>query len=259
MSLSEPLDEPAGWPADATHDLLVGDWQIYQRRRGHRTSTDDVLTAWLAATWGANPTPRRYLDLGCGIGSVLLLTAHALRPAYSVGLEAQQQSWEMARRSIAELPDPPELRVVRGDLRDAAVLADEAPFDLITGSPPYLPPGTGVMSPDAQRRACRFELRGGVEAYCEAAARSLAPSGRFALVFQSAWHDRVVAAGQSAGLHLRARADVSMREDATAPFLTVYGWQREEGPVHRHAFAIRDASGEISGEYEGARRSLRLA
>lgn len=255
----QPFDEPVGWPDDATHDLLVGDWQIYQRRRGHRTSTDDVLTAWLAATWGAHPQPRTYLDLGCGIGSVLLLTAHALRPELSFGVEAQAQSVEMARRTVAELPDPPDIRIVHGDLRDTTELDGVEAFDLITGSPPYLPAGTGVMSPDAQRRACRFELRGGVEAYCEAAARWMAPGGGFAMVFQSAWHDRVMAAGEAAGLHLRARADIAMREDATGPFLSVYGWQREPGALHRHAFAIRDAAGDISGEYQHARRALGLA
>ena len=152
-------EEPgAVWPADATRNQCVGDWFIYQRKGGHRTSTDDLVTAWLAVTMAEGRPVRRYLDLGCGIGSVLLMTVHALRPDYTLGVEAQPQSAVMARRTVGELRDAPLIEVLESDFREANIGA-MAKFDVITGSPPYLPVGTGVMSPDAQRRACRFELR----------------------------------------------------------------------------------------------------
>ena len=57
---------PEGWPEDAGRDRIIGDWHIWQRKGGHRTSTDDVLTAWFAASrFGRRP--ERYLDLGCGV------------------------------------------------------------------------------------------------------------------------------------------------------------------------------------------------
>ena len=34
---------------ELTHDRLAGDWRIWQRKHGHRWSTDDLLFAWLAA------------------------------------------------------------------------------------------------------------------------------------------------------------------------------------------------------------------
>ncbi len=254
--------EPAGWPADATHDQLVGTWRLWQRKGGHRTSTDDLLTAWLAVhlarDHGADP-PLRYADIGCGIGSVMLMTAHALRPDLTRGFEAQPQSVTMARRSVAELPDRLDIEVVESDLRELDAEAF-GPFDLITGSPPYLPVGTGVMSPDPQRRACRFELRGGVEDYCATAARLLTSDGRFVLVFQTEWDARVLAAAASAGLRLEVRADVRTRAGDDRPFLSVYAFRAAASGVDGGArvieFATRGADGAITPEYLAARQEL---
>jgi tRNA1Val (adenine37-N6)-methyltransferase len=250
--------EPTGWPADAEREELVGSWRIYQRRGGHRSSTDDVLTAWMAVRLARlGGTPARYLDLGCGIGSVLLLTAHRLRPLYSLGIEAQPESALMAARSISLLQDAPSIDVVARDFRDGDPEADGT-FELVTGSPPYFPLGTGLLSPDAQRRAARFELRGGVEAYCEAGARALAPNGSLALVFPTRGDARVLAAARRSELHLRQRADVLMREHATSPFLTVYGLARTPAALVSSSFAIRAASGQITPEYRAARGELGL-
>ncbi len=250
-------DEPVGWPEDAVRERLIGDWHFWQRRRGHRTSTDDLITAWMAVDAVGGARPARYLDLGCGIGSVLLMTAHRLRPGGSIGVEAQAQSVALATRSVAELGDAPPIRIVHGDLRGVTV--DElGVFDLVTGSPPYLPVGTAVPSADSQRRACRLELRGGVEDYCLAAARVLAPTGRFALVFQTAWQARVHGALADAGLHLVEQVDLEMRAGSGTPFLSVFAAAKSDPgrPAGRRALAVRDASGTITPAYAALRREL---
>lgn len=257
MSARAPLawSEPEGWPADAGRDRLIGDWHIWQRSGGHRTSTDDVLTAWFAARGDAVAPPQSYCDLGCGIGSVLLMVAHKLRPRRCVGVEAQPQSVLMARRAVRELPpDAPPITVEHSDFRDFSGGA----FDLVTGSPPYFPLGTGSLPADPQRRACRFEARGGVEAYCETAARCVARDGRFVFVFQTTWDARVLDAIEAAGLSLWARHDAKMREDRDAPFLTVYEARPRTNPgvVEGSSFAIRTATGDISAAYGRARRDL---
>ena len=47
MRTLRPPAEPVGWPDDAGRDRLIGDWHIFQRSGGHRTSTDDLITACL--------------------------------------------------------------------------------------------------------------------------------------------------------------------------------------------------------------------
>jgi len=60
--------------APVTLDGLTRDYEIIQKRRGHRHSTDDLLTAWYAVTH-APDSVRSLLDLGAGIGSVGLAVA----------------------------------------------------------------------------------------------------------------------------------------------------------------------------------------
>jgi len=250
--------EPTGWPEDAIYDALVANWSIYQRENGHKTSTDDVLTAWYAAK-NMNPrTPNRYLDLGCGIGSVLLLTSHALRPKYSLGIEAQAQSALMAQKSVSKLPTDLSIQIIHSDFRAAIDAERSRCFDLVTGSPPYFPVGTGTMSKDYQRSACRFELRGGVEAYCASAAQAMSETGSFILVHQTEWNERVLKAAKQAELYLHSQLNVLMREDRDRPFLSVYCFRRAKAVPTYDGFAIRTASGRITERYKSARAEIGL-
>ncbi|HKU41870.1 MAG TPA: methyltransferase domain-containing protein, partial [Polyangiales bacterium] len=145
--------------SELTSDALTDRVRVLQRRRGHRFSYDDVITAWVAAH--AAPAARTHLDLGCGIGSVLLMLADRLSELHSVGIEAQDESFALAQRNVASSGLAARVRVMHGDLRDAELLAGSGPFELVTGTPPYKPPGTATPSPDAQRAYARVELRGG--------------------------------------------------------------------------------------------------
>ena len=251
-------DGPAGWPRDAGRDRLIGDWHIYQRTGGHRTSTDDLITAWYAVH--RNPTPSaRYLDLGCGVGSVLLMVSHKLRPKTALGVEAQAQSAAMATRAIAELPEHgSHIDVRHADFREID-FGDER-YDLITGSPPYFPLDAGVLPDDPQRRACRFEERGGVEVYVETAARAMGEQSRLYVVFQTRWGERVTTSAARHDLHLTGQADFSTRADNPDPFLTVFEFSRQPAEtLHRFRCAVRDADGIVSPEYQRIRLELGVA
>jgi tRNA1(Val) A37 N6-methylase TrmN6 len=198
--------------AELTDDALAGELRVWQRRDGHRYSLDDTLTAYVAAR--ARPQAASALDLGCGIGSVLLMLAYKLRTARLFGLEAQTQSHALATANIARNSLGSRVSAALGDLRDEAALdalrTDNlgAPFELVTGTPPYLPKEHGTFPPDAQRAHARFELRGGVEAYVAAAARVLAPSGVFVICAGARTGERLERATKEAGLHVHATLSV---------------------------------------------------
>jgi len=197
--------------------FLSGDWRIFQRVDGHRWSLDDLVTAWYAACGAA---PARHADLGCGIGTVLLLLAWRFPALRGVGVEAQAVSVDLARRSLAwnGVEDRCEIRA--GDLRDATLLPAAA-FDLVTGTPPYLTPGTATESTRVQVGPCHVEHRGGIEEYCAAAARLLAPGGRFVTCAGGTQTARVTAAATAAGLAVVRRRDVVPRA-GKAPLLGVH-------------------------------------
>ncbi|MBW1878758.1 MAG: methyltransferase [Deltaproteobacteria bacterium] len=232
-------------------DLLAGDWRIYQLRRGHRFSTDDQVTAWRAAL--AFPGARRVLDLGCGIGSVGLTTLYLLEQedAALVGVEAQEVSVGLARRTAGfnELED--RVTIVHGDLRDPAVLPPDARFDLVTGSPPYVPIGRGLVSPVPQRAGARIELLGSIFDYCAAARRWLAPGGRFCFVMAAADH-RAEDAPARHGFTVLERWDYVFREGRAPHISTLVCARSEEGPHpprQQGQLLVRDLTGRWTPEY----------
>src|SRR5271165_1091830 len=81
-------------PETETLDAISGHYRLFQLRRGHRFSTDDVLTAWYGTSWC--PTARTALDLGSGLGSVGMIAAWRLPAARFVTVEAQEESVQLA-------------------------------------------------------------------------------------------------------------------------------------------------------------------
>lgn len=235
---------------EETLDHLAGDWRILQLRHGHRFSADDTLTAWTAAR--ARPDAAAVLDLGSGIGSVGLLTLWRLGSgARLVGVEVQAVSVALARRTAERNGLADRVEFLHGDLREARL---ERRFDLITGSPPYIPPSRGVQSPHPQRAACRIELHGDVFDYCAAAARHFAADGRFCFC-HAASDPRPEKAITAAGLTLLRRQDVLFRADQP-PLISLFtcGWDGgfEDAPM----FAVRDADGRWTEAYLEMRREM---
>ena len=243
---------------DETLDAFAGHWRIFQLRHGHRYSTDDMLAAWYAVTacQDLGLAPMRALDLGCGIGSVGMFVAWRYPELHLTGIEAQQVSLELARRSLRYngLASRVELRA--GDLRTAL---PEGAFDLVTGSPPYWDPAAGTLSDRPQKAPCRFEQRGGVEDYCRAAAAALAPHGLFALVMDGRQRERVLASARDAGLALLRIRDVVPRE-GKAPLMVLAAMRLtgsgSEAPREEPPLILRDGAGVRTETFREIRRSM---
>lgn len=229
-----------------TLDAISGYFRLFQPAKGHRFSTDDVLTAWYGTT--CCPTARSVLDLGSGLGAVGMIAAWRLAGARFVTVEAQAESVRLARKSARwnGLEDRYEIR--HGDFRDRSVLPAEEKFDLILGSPPYFPPGSGVAGDHPQKIACRFEMRGNIADYCATAAPRLNRGGIFVCVFPvtpSAQRSRVEAAASMAGLRIIRWRPVTLREPEP-PLLGLFcmvgvgdlppGARRGPGWNHRWSF-----------------------
>jgi len=127
-----------------------------------------------------HPAPKRWLDLGTGIGSVACSWLGGFRrragwvwrckrsrppcPSQS-GLERRRRSRGSSQRAIS---------------RDSALLAGQGPFDLVAGTPPYFPIGTGPQSDGIPAGPLRFDITAGVRRTVKAEAAS------------RAWHRRAL-------------------------------------------------------------------
>ena len=246
-----------------TLDAISGYFRLFQLRDGHRFSTDDILTAWYGTSWC--PTARTALDLGSGIGTVGMICAWRLPGAKFVTVEAQAESVTLAKKSAQfnALTERYEIRL--GDFRDDGVIKPEEKFDLITGSPPYFPPGTGVESEHPQKLACRFELRGTIADYCATAAKHLALGGFLACVFpnEPTQLARVEQGARDAGLVIVRRRPVVFRE-GEPPLVALFGlmratdlpeWFRGQAWVEP-ALIIRTRDGKIHPEYSAVKLAI---
>src|ERR1043166_579829 len=206
-------------PAGETLDALSGHFRIYQLRDGHRFSTDDVLAAWYGTTWA--PSARTVLDLGSGLGSVAMIAAWRLRGAAVVAIEAQDDSVRLARKSVAYNGLEQRYEIRHADFREERALEPTERFDLILGSPPYFPIGTGIEGDHPQKVACRFELRGDIRDYCRVAAAHLAAGALFACVFPEEQRWRVESAVRDAALTIVRRRPIVFKE-GEPPLITLF-------------------------------------
>jgi tRNA1(Val) A37 N6-methylase TrmN6 len=249
MAAKIALDDPTLGPL--TDDLLSRDLRVYQRAKGHRFSSDDVATAYVAFT--TRPRARRVLDLGCGLGSVLLLLAWKLPEARLAGVEAQAVSFELLRRNVQRSGFDSRITIAHGDLRDAELLATLGErFDLVTGTPPYFPPEAALDAEDEQRAYARIEYRGGVEAYIAAGARLLAPGGALVVCGDARVGERTTVAAEVAGLFLHARCDVIARAGRSALF-SVWTLGAEPASCTVSTLTLRDAEGAPAGGADSLR------
>jgi tRNA1Val (adenine37-N6)-methyltransferase len=267
-----PARRPAGWSApgpvfrgDVTsgrlgprprEDLcyLAGDWRILQRLDGHRWSLDDLLTAWLAQRHVSSC--RRFADMGCGVGSVLLLHAWRYPLATGVGVEAQARSVGLCRRSVELNGVSGRVRVVQGDLREVLVRERIGSFDLVTGTPPYFGARSHTRSDAVQKGPCRFEDRGGVVDYVAAVGRVLAPEGRAAICFAHAQWEAALIACAAAGLRVVDGLAVVPRA-GRAPLIGVVALHRGPGDhASPRPLVVRDGEGAFTPEMREIRAAF---
>lgn len=235
---------------------LAGDFRIFQLKRGHRWSLDDLITGVVAIDEARKRgSIHATLDLGTGIGSVLMLTSWAFPEARVTGIEAQTRSFGMAGRSVRYNGVASRATLIQGDLRESARLLGDARFDLVTGTPPYIPIGHGLISEKEQRGPCCFETRGGIEEYAEAAHRHLADDGLFVACVGAQIEGRGERAARGVGFFVR-RSLAVVPKVGKAPLFHVLVMSRAEASPTYETFTVRDEVGRTTPEMQGARAAL---
>jgi tRNA1Val (adenine37-N6)-methyltransferase len=230
-------------------------WLIAQRKKGHRHSADDVLTAWYALQ--NSPSVTEHLDLGTGIGTVGLLTLWGMgASARLTCVEAQEVSYRLLLSNLRANELNERVESLHGDLRDLSL---GKTFPLVTGSPPYFPEGTGVIPLDSQKAHARFELRGDVSDYARAAVKHLAPGGWFIFCFPTPQKQRALDGVIAAGLQTVRVRDVIPR-DTLEPLFSLFACQHRNDTSHdciqETPFVIRLECGRLSEEMAAVRRGF---
>lgn len=124
----------------------------------------------------------RVLDLGTGTGIIPILLAAKTGAVHLTGLEIQEESADMAGRSVKLNGLEDRIDIVTGDIKEAGSLFDAASFDVITCNPPYMTHNHGLTNPSDAKAIARHEILCTLEDVIAQTARLLKPGGNFYMV-----------------------------------------------------------------------------
>jgi tRNA1Val (adenine37-N6)-methyltransferase len=159
-------------------DLQRNGYQIIQHPGRFCFGMDAVLLSGFAGAGRGE----QVLDLGTGTGIIPLLMAAKTEAGHLTGLEIQESSADMARRSVMLNGLEERISIVTGDIKQASSLFAAASFHVITSNPPYMIGGHGLANPNDAKAIARHEICCTLEDVVREAGKLLVESGKFYLV-----------------------------------------------------------------------------
>ena len=165
-------------PEERLDDLQRNGFKIIQNPGKFCFGMDAVLLSGFAKV----KQGEKVLDLGTGTGIIPILLAGKTKAGHLTGLEIQEESADMARRSVLYNHLEDRVSIVEGDIKEAGQLFDLASFDVITSNPPYMTGSHGIVNPELPKAIARHEILCSFEDVAREAAKVLRPGGRFYLV-----------------------------------------------------------------------------
>ncbi len=159
-------------------ELQRNGYQIIQNPEKFCFGMDAVLLSGFAKVRPGG----KVLDLGTGTGIIPILMEAKTPAAHLTGLEIQEESADMARRSVQLNGLSEKIDIVTGDIKEADKLFKSASFDVITSNPPYMIGEHGLQNPDAPKAIARHEVLCTLEDVVGQAAKLLKSGGHFFMV-----------------------------------------------------------------------------
>lgn len=165
-------------PQERIDDLERNHYKIIQNPEKFCFGMDAVLLSGFAKV----KKKEKMLDLGTGTGIIPILLEAKSQGEHFTGLELQEESADMARRSVQLNHLEDKIDIVTGDIKEASTIFTKHMFDIITANPPYMVGEHGIANPDLPKAIARHEIRCSLEDVLRAASDLLRPGGRFYMV-----------------------------------------------------------------------------
>ena len=159
-------------------DLNIKGYQIIQDPERFCFGMDAVLLSGFAHIKKAE----KVLDLGTGTGIIPILLSAKTQAGHFTGLEIQEESADMARRSVQYNHLEDKISIVTGDIKDASNIFGASSFDVVTTNPPYMIGEHGLKNGNEAKTIARHEVLCTLDDLLIQSARILKPNGRFYMV-----------------------------------------------------------------------------
>ena len=124
----------------------------------------------------------KVLDFCTGTGIIPILMEAKTKAAHFTALEIQEDSAEMARRSVSLNHLEEKIEIITGDVKEADKMFEAASFQAVTCNPPYMIGQHGLVNPDAPKAIARHEILCTLDDIIKQGARVLVPGGSFYMV-----------------------------------------------------------------------------
>ena len=165
-------------PGERIDDLQRNNLKIIQNEEKFCFGMDAVLLSGFAKV----KPGEKGLDMGTGTGIIPILFSAKTEVGQLTALEIQEESADMARRSVAMNGLEEKINVVTGDIKEASAIFGKATFEVVTCNPPYMNDMHGLKNPELPKAIARHEVLCSLEDVVREAAAVLKPNGRFYMV-----------------------------------------------------------------------------
>ena len=159
-------------------DLQRNGYKIIQNEKKFCFGMDAVLLSGFALV----KEGEKLLDIGTGTGIIPILLEAKSDGDHFTGLEIQEESADMAARSVKLNGRTDKIDIICGDIKDAQSLFRPASFDVITTNPPYMIGKHGLTGKNREKAIARHEIFCTLDDIARQAGELLKDKGRFYMV-----------------------------------------------------------------------------
>lgn len=159
-------------------DLHRNGYKIIQNSRGFCFGVDAVLLSGFAKVKKSETA----LDLCTGTGIIPILLEAKTNGRHFSAIEIQEQSADMARRSVKLNNLEDKIDIVTGDIKECTKYFKASSFDVITCNPPYMANNVGYINDSSPKAIARHEILCNIDDVFSAANKMLKYGGRMYMV-----------------------------------------------------------------------------
>lgn len=169
-------------PTERLDDLHRNGYVLIQDPKRFCFGVDAVLLSGFAVV----KKGENVLDLGTGTGVIPILLEAKTEGNQFTGLEIQEESVEMARRSVRLNGLEKKIYIDHGDIKTALSQYSASSFDVITTNPPYMAEHGGLKNNYSPKTIARHEVLCTLEDIITVSEKLLKSGGRFYMVHRPA-------------------------------------------------------------------------
>ena len=165
-------------PDERIDDLNRCGYKIIQNTKKFCFGMDAVLLSSFAKANEGN----KVVDLGTGTGIIPILMEAKTKASSFIGLEIQEESVDMATRSVVMNNQQDKITIKQGDIKTASKDFGAAMFDVVTTNPPYMNNAHALVNPDEAKAIARHEIKCALEDVVREGSKLLKVGGKMYMV-----------------------------------------------------------------------------